>query len=91
MNRTAWLQDRRMQKFRDVLSRWERKELSALEAAEILGVSERQFRRCRGAMRRRVLAGSSIGAWARPRCGVCRWTRWPGCLPNIGRIISDGT
>ena len=28
MNRTAWLQDRRMQKFRDVLSRWERGELS---------------------------------------------------------------
>jgi hypothetical protein len=26
MNRTTWLQDRRMQKFRDVLSRWERKE-----------------------------------------------------------------
>jgi hypothetical protein len=23
MKRTAWLQDRRMQKFRDVLSRWE--------------------------------------------------------------------
>ena len=23
MNRTTWLQDRRMQKFRDVLSRWE--------------------------------------------------------------------
>jgi transposase len=47
MNRTAWLQDRRMQKFRDVLSRWEGKELSAMEAAEILGVSERQFRRYR--------------------------------------------
>ena len=31
MNRTTWLQDRRMQKFRDVLSRWERKELSAME------------------------------------------------------------
>ena len=45
MNRTAWLQDRRMQKFRDVLSRWERKELSAMEAAEILGVSARQLRR----------------------------------------------
>ena len=26
-----------MQKFRDVLSRWERKELSALEAGELLG------------------------------------------------------
>ena len=47
MNRTAWLQDRRMQKFRDVLSRWEARELSALEAAEILGMSERQFRRYR--------------------------------------------
>jgi transposase len=47
MNRTAWLQDRRMQKFRDVLSRWERRELSALEAGELLGMSERQFRRYR--------------------------------------------
>jgi len=26
-----------MQKFRDVLSRWERKELSAMEAGELLG------------------------------------------------------
>jgi len=47
MNRTTWLQDRRMQKFRDVLSRWESKELSAMEAGEILGMSERQFRRYR--------------------------------------------
>ena len=47
MNRATWLQDRRMQKFRDVLSRWERKELSALEAGEVLGMSERQFRRYR--------------------------------------------
>lgn len=47
MNRATWLQDRRMQKFRDVLSRWESKSLSALEAAEILGCSERQFRRYR--------------------------------------------
>ena len=47
MNRAAWLQDRRMQKFRDVLSRWERRELSALEAGELLGMSERQFRRYR--------------------------------------------
>src|SRR5581483_2817258 len=47
MNRTGWLQDRRMQKFRDVLSRWEAKKLSALEAAELLGMSERSFRRYR--------------------------------------------
>lgn len=37
-----------MRKFRDVLSRWERRELSAMEAGELLGCSERQFRRYRG-------------------------------------------
>jgi Helix-turn-helix domain len=47
MNRTMWLQDRRMQKFRDVLSRWESGELSMMEAGELLGMSERQFRRYR--------------------------------------------
>ena len=47
MNRTAWLQDRRMLKFRDVLSRWEAGSLSMLEAGELLGMSERQFRRYR--------------------------------------------
>ena len=45
MNRTTWLQDRRMQKFRDVLGRWESGELSMMEAGELLGMSERQFRR----------------------------------------------
>lgn len=47
MNRATWLQGRRMLKFRDVLSRWERRELSMLEAGELLGMSERQFRRYR--------------------------------------------
>jgi len=45
MNRATWLQGRRMLKFRDVLSRWERRELSMMEAGELLGMSERQFRR----------------------------------------------
>ena len=47
MNQATWLQDRRMQKFRDVLSRWERGEVSMLKAGELLGMSERQFRRYR--------------------------------------------
>lgn len=34
-----------MKKFRDVLSRWEAGSLSQMEAAELLGRSERQFRR----------------------------------------------
>ena len=49
MNRTTWLQDRRMKKFLDVLSRFEHRELSTVEAGELLGCSERQFlrhRRC---------------------------------------------
>ena len=57
MNRTTWLQDRRMKKFRDVLSRWERKELSGLEASELLGISERQFRRYRDRYEEDGLAG----------------------------------
>ena len=48
-----------MQKFRDVLSRWERKELSAQEAGEILGMSERQFRRYRRRYEEDGLAGLS--------------------------------
>jgi transposase len=36
-----------MQKFRDVLSRWEAGALSMMEAGELLGMSERQFRRHR--------------------------------------------
>jgi hypothetical protein len=36
-----------MQKFRDVLSRWDSGDLSMLEAGELLGMSERQFRRYR--------------------------------------------
>ena len=36
-----------MQKFRDVLSSWEEGRLSQLEAAALLGCSERQFRRYR--------------------------------------------
>jgi hypothetical protein len=46
-----------MQKFRDVLSRWERKELSAMEAGELLGCSERQFRRYRRRYEEEGLAG----------------------------------
>jgi transposase len=37
-----------MKKFRDILSRWELGELSMTEAGELLGISERQFRRYRG-------------------------------------------
>jgi transposase len=57
MNRATWLQDRRMQKFRDVLSRWEAGKLSMMEAAEVLGMSERQFRRYRDRYEEEGMAG----------------------------------
>ena len=47
MNRTTLLQDRRMQTFHDVLGHWQARRLSALEAAELLGMSERSFCRYR--------------------------------------------
>lgn len=45
MRRTEQLQGLRMLKLRDVLSRWESSALSQLEAAELLGMSERTLRR----------------------------------------------
>jgi transposase len=45
MSRTQCEEDRRMEKFESVFDRWERRELTQAEAAEILGRSERQFRR----------------------------------------------
>ena len=48
MRRTEVRQDVRMMKFRDVFGHCEEHELSKLEAAELLGVDERTFRRwCR--------------------------------------------
>lgn len=45
MRRSEVLQGLRMLKLRDVMGRWEADELSQLEAAELLGVHERTFRR----------------------------------------------
>ena len=45
MRRVELLQGLRMLKFRGVFDRWQSSELSQLEAAELLGVGERTFRR----------------------------------------------
>jgi transposase len=55
-----------MQKFRDVLSRWDRGELSMLEAGELLGMSERQFRRYRDRYEEDGVAGLSDGRLGKP-------------------------
>lgn len=45
MRRTEVLQGLREMRFESVLDRWKRRELSQVEAAEVLGMSERSFRR----------------------------------------------
>jgi len=47
MRRTEVLQGLRGMKFEDVYGRWQQRRLSQAEGAEILGVSERSFRRWR--------------------------------------------
>ena len=47
----------RLMRFEDVLGRSERSELSQMEAAELLGIDERTFRRWRGRHREHGLAG----------------------------------
>ena len=91
MKRTTWLQDRRMQKFRYVLSRWERKELSAMEAGELMGCSERQFRRYRRRYEEEGLAGLVDRRLGKASCVGCRWTSWCGCWANTARITWGGT
>ena len=44
----------RMLKLRDILSRWEAKQISQLEAAELMGVGERTFRRWTRRLRRKA-------------------------------------
>jgi transposase len=48
MGRSEVLQGLRLMKFEAVLERWHKRALSQAEAAEILGMSERTFRRGRG-------------------------------------------
>ena len=91
MNRAGWLQDRRMKKFRDVLSRWERKELSGLEAGELLGVSERQFRRYRDRYEEDGLAGLADKRLGKASLRRVRWTRSPGCSISIAASTGVGT
>ena len=65
-------------RFEDLLDRSERSELSQMEAAEILGISERTFRRWRD--RHREVGGLvwRIDAWLL-RCAGRRHRRSSGC------------
>src|SRR6516164_6523245 len=78
MKRTEVLNGVRMLKFWDVFGRWEKGRLSELEAAELLGVTERTFRRWRrrygeegegGLVDRRLASHRRSGCQRRKRNG----------------------
>jgi Winged helix-turn helix len=94
MDRTTWLQHRRMQKFRDVLSRWERKVLSR-RLGRILGMSDRQFRRYRVRYEEEGLAGLAdrhLGKASAKRVPVDQvdWIPTTGSTPNEPRRPTEG-
>ena len=65
MTRTRWLQERRMEKFEDMPGRFESRRLSAPDAAELPGMSERTFRRYRRGWEEDGLEGLTSSASAR--------------------------
>jgi transposase len=65
MSRTKCDEDRVMEKFEDVYDRWESRQLSQAEAAEVLGKSERTFRRYIDRFEARGLAGLRDGRLGR--------------------------
>ena len=76
MRRTEQAQGLRLMKFEEVYGRTCRGVLCQSEAAEILGVSERTFRRWRDryeAERGRRVCTTAV--WAGSRRGVRRWTK----------------
>src|SRR5258708_37294017 len=91
MNRATWLQDRRMEKFRDVLSRWDAGELSMMEAGELLGMSERQFRRYRDRYEEDGLEGLVDGRLVSRRRSGGRSGSGVGCWGGTGGLIGAGT
>jgi hypothetical protein len=67
-----------------VLRRSERSELSPIEALELLGISERTFRRWRDRHRESGFEVCRIGGWRRRR--VAR--RWPTQLAGLAAMFS---
>jgi Homeodomain-like domain len=81
MGRTEALQGLRMAMFLNILNRWESAELNQEEAAELLGVSARTFRRWTRRYEEDGEAGSSIVGSARRRASGFRLTgrrKWSG-------------
>ena len=82
MRRAEILEGVRMLKLRDVLSRWQAKQISQLEAAELMGVSERAFRRWTRRFEEEGEAGlvdRRLGSRRRAASRRRKPSGWPSC------------
>ncbi len=90
MRRTEALQGVRMAMFFNLLNRWESAELNQEEAAELLGVSERTFRRWTRRYEEEGEAGLIDRGSARRRAGEFRRTgrrRLSGFIASATRVL----
>ena len=71
MRRTEQVQGLRLMKFEEIYERTTARRLSQHEAASILGVSERTFRRWRDRFELRARRVFMTAAWAGLRAGGC--------------------
>ena len=88
MRRTEALQGVRMAVFLNILDRWESAELNQEEAAELLGVSERTFRRWTRRYEEEGEAGlvdRRLGKASGKRVPVDRPRRWRGFIASATR------
>jgi transposase-like protein len=92
MRRTEALQGVRMTVFLNILNRWESAALNQEEAAELLGVSERTFRRWTRRYEEEGEAGT-VGS-ARRRAGGSRAIgrrKWRGFIASATRVLRSST
>ena len=91
MRRTEQLQGLRLMKFEEIYGRSYRGELSQLEAAEILGVSERTFRRWRDRFEAEGAAGLYDRRLGRVPWPLPRHHRRDRLLPNVLPMVQHRT
>ena len=94
MRRTEDLQGVRMAMFLNLLHRWESAELNQEEAAELLGVNERTFRRWTRRYEEEGEAALLTGGSARRRANGSRSTaprKWRGFIASATRASRSST
>ena len=78
----------RAMKVQEVILRAMAKKITWWQAAEILGISDRQMRRWRERYVEEGYNGLFDRRRGKPSRGGCRWRRWSGCSRSTGRSIS---